>query len=122
MSNYNSYVNLAALAAINVLEDEDPHSEIYAVLEVSVHIGASQAGMRLIAGKPGTRNQLIDLIMADVMPLTISSSLPQELVSKALPLDPVRLLFAKGFDWLAKFEIDDITPTLVDGRLTVEAI
>ncbi|MFW7342868.1 hypothetical protein V0R37_15170 [Pollutimonas sp. H1-120] len=122
MSNYNPYVNLAALAAINVLKDEDPHSEIYVVLEVCVHIGASQAGMWLIAGKPGTRNQLIDLVMAGVMPMITSPSLPQELVSKALPLDRVRLLIEKGFDWLVKFEIDDITPTLVDGRLTVEAI
>lgn len=122
MSNYNPYAKLAALVAINVLKDEDPRSEIYAVLEVCVHIGASQAGMWLVAGKPCNKDQLIDLVMDEVEPLVLNAPFPQEQVRQVLPLEMARHLIEQGFDWLVKFEIEDCALTLLGGRRTTEAI
>jgi|GEM_PF-4846455 len=122
MSQYNPYLNLAALAGMNVLKDEDPHSDLYEVLEVCVHIGAAQASMWLLAGKPCSKHQLIDLVMGEVEPLILNAPFPQELVSQILPLERVKQLVEQGFDWLVKFEIEDITPTVVDGRRTMEVI
>lgn len=122
MSNYNPYVNLAALAAINVLKDEDPLSDRYPVLEVCVLIGAAQAGMWLVAGKPCSRVQLIDLVMDEVEPLVLNAPFPRDLVRQVLPLELARHLIERGFAWLVKFEIEDSAPTLLGGRRTTEAI
>lgn len=122
MSNYNPYSNLAALAAINVLTDEDSHSYLYPVLAVCVHIGAAQAGMWMVAGKPCSKDQLLDLIMDEVEPRILDPLLPQDEVRQALPLERVRRLIEQGFDWLMKFEIEDAAACLTSGRRITEAI
>lgn len=103
---YNPYINLAALAAMNVLKDEDPDSDLYEVLEVCVHIGAAQASMWLVAGKPCTKEELVDAIMEVVEPQVRNASYPQALVGQVLPTGRIRNLVERGFEWLLRFDLN----------------